>query len=184
MWADPSAVSLMWLSMFFSILCLSLRLQTLILTAELNDYDVVEAHQRMQTYQERATQALVLGRFTLCAPGTVEALLFYNYMEYFAAADPSIGGWSFFAMTVRLAMRAGYHRDACSYPEIKPFEAEMRRRVWSLMRQMVCTDFFTEMCLQDNTLGRIAPESFPGTTPFFCQPFMLVLSLLTTLRTS
>ena len=138
MWADPSAVSLMWLSMFFSILCLSLRLQTLILSAELSEYDVVEARQRMQIYQERATQSLVLGRFTLCAPGTVEALLFYNYMEYFAAADPSIGGWSFFAMTVRLAMRAGYHRDASSYPEIKPFEAEMRRRVWSLMRQMVC----------------------------------------------
>jgi len=50
-------------------------------------------------------------------------------MEYFAVADPIIRGWSFFAMTVRLAMRAGYHRDMSSYPEIKPFGAEMRRRV-------------------------------------------------------
>ncbi|KAK4922067.1 hypothetical protein LTR66_016629 [Elasticomyces elasticus] len=35
---------------------------------------------------------------------------------------------------VRLAMRSGYHRDSKMFPNITPFQGEMRRRVWTLVR--------------------------------------------------
>ena len=39
-------------------------------------------------------------------------------------------------MIVRLAMRMGYHRDPSKYPGITPYQGEMRRRIWSFVRQM------------------------------------------------
>ncbi|MCJ1474311.1 hypothetical protein MMC13_002969 [Lambiella insularis] len=38
-------------------------------------------------------------------------------------------------MIVRLAMRMGFHRDPKFYPNLTPFQGEMRRRVWTYVRQ-------------------------------------------------
>jgi hypothetical protein len=42
----------------------------------------------------------------------------------------SIGG------VVRTALRMGFHRDPSHFPNITPFECEMRRRVWAFVKQM------------------------------------------------
>ncbi len=36
---------------------------------------------------------------------------------------------------VLLAMRRGYHRDPAPHPQITPFQGEIRRRVWTFVRQ-------------------------------------------------
>lgn len=43
--------------------------------------------------------------------------------------------WIVTTLLTRLAMRMGYHRDPKGFPNISAFEGEMRRRVWSLVRQ-------------------------------------------------
>jgi len=39
-------------------------------------------------------------------------------------------------MIVRLAMRMGYHRDPSNFAGVSPYQGEMRRRLWSFIRQM------------------------------------------------
>jgi len=36
-------------------------------------------------------------------------------------------------MVLRLAMKMGYHRDPSNYPNLSPFDCEMRRRAWHLV---------------------------------------------------
>jgi hypothetical protein len=40
------------------------------------------------------------------------------------------------SLTIRLAMRAGYHRDPSHYSQISIFEGEVRRRSWSYLVQL------------------------------------------------
>ncbi|PNS18573.1 hypothetical protein CAC42_5112 [Sphaceloma murrayae] len=55
--------------------------------------------------------------------------------EYGRSRDTESGIMILLSMTIRLAMRMGYHRDAGPHPNIPPFHAEMRRRVWMMLRQ-------------------------------------------------
>jgi hypothetical protein len=55
---------------------------------------------------------------------------------------------------VRLAMRMGYHRDSKFYPQITPFQGEMRRRVWTVIRQ--CDLLFSQ---QAGVPPTIRPDS-------------------------
>lgn len=43
--------------------------------------------------------------------------------------------WILSGIIVRVAMRAGYHRDPSHSPQISPFEGEMRRRIWACIYQ-------------------------------------------------
>lgn len=67
---------------------------------------------------------------------TIETLILYVHGEYTHKTDVEVGIWIIVGMLVRLAMRMGYHRDGSKYPQITPFIAEMRRRVWIFVRQM------------------------------------------------
>jgi hypothetical protein len=129
----------MWLSMLFSMFCLSVQLLMLVTLAGVNppsSQALLESKRLMQHYKEKATQCLILGKYTNCAPYTVEALLHYMYIEYFSRSDSDVGAWAFFAMVVRLAMRSGYHKDGSHYPQLSVFHAEMRRRVWAILQQL------------------------------------------------
>lgn len=44
-------------------------------------------------------------------------------------------------IAIRLAMTMGMHRDSSAYDDVKPFQGEMRRRVWATLRVMdiVCS---------------------------------------------
>ena len=87
------------------------------------------------TYRKLTTQCLVLADFTKPITGTIETLVLYLHSEYSQSKDSEVGIWVLVGMIVRLAMRMGYHRDSKNYPSISPFQGEMRRRVWSYVRQ-------------------------------------------------
>ena len=105
----------------------------------------------------------------------------YVLGEYANRWDAEVGIWVIVGMIVRLAIRMGFHRDPSNYSNITPFQGEMRRRIWTTVRQ-IDTMFSFQLALPgmirnsdcDTTLPRnifedeFGPESkvLPPARPF------------------
>jgi len=87
-------------------------------------------------YRLRTVQCLVNSDYTKSDIYTIETLILYVHGEYNSRWDAEVGIWVIVGMIVRLAMRMGYHRDPSKYPGITPYQGEMRRRIWTFVRQM------------------------------------------------
>jgi hypothetical protein len=87
-------------------------------------------------YRLRTVQCLVNSDYTKSDIYTIETMILYVHGEYNSRWDAEVGIWVIVGMIVRLAMRMGYHRDPSKYPAITPYQGEMRRRIWSFVRQM------------------------------------------------
>lgn len=131
-WEDPSKSSVMWLGMLYGILTLAMlsyqrsgdeppewKGRTLELAAE---------------YRLRTVQCLITGDYTKPHEYTVETLLLYVFGEYSSRWDADMTLWLVTSLIVRLALRMGYHRDGKWFSSLTPFQAEMRRRVWAVVR--------------------------------------------------
>ncbi|KAM0497718.1 hypothetical protein ACHAP8_006566 [Fusarium lateritium] len=131
-WQDPNKTPIMWLGMLYSVLCLAMlsyhkvgdeppewRGRTLELANE---------------YRLRTVQCLVKSDYTKPNEYTVETMILYVFGEYSSRWDADLGLWLIVSLIVRIAFRMGYHRDAKWFPTITPFQAEMRRRTWALVR--------------------------------------------------
>ncbi|KAI0171934.1 fungal-specific transcription factor domain-containing protein [Hypoxylon sp. FL1284] len=131
-WQDPSKTSIMWLGLLYSMLCLAMlsyhkvgdeppewKGRSLDLAAE---------------YRLRTVQCLVVADYTKPVEYTVETLLLYLFGEYSSRWDADLSLWIITGITTRLAYRMGYHRDPGWFPSITPFQGEMRRRTWALLR--------------------------------------------------
>ncbi|OTB02518.1 hypothetical protein M426DRAFT_74603 [Hypoxylon sp. CI-4A] len=131
-WQDPSKSSVMWLGLLYSMLCLAMlsyhkvgdeppewKGRSLELAAE---------------YRLRTVQCLVVADYTKPVEYTVETLLLYLFGEYSSRWDADLSLWIITGIITRLAFRMGYHRDADWFPSITPFQGEMRRRTWALIR--------------------------------------------------
>ncbi|KAK0618606.1 fungal-specific transcription factor domain-containing protein [Bombardia bombarda] len=131
-WQDPSKSPIMWLGLLYSVLCLAMlsyhkvgdeppewKGRTLELAAE---------------YRLRTVQCLITGDYTKPVEYTVETLMLYVFGEYSSRWDADLGLWLIISLVTRIAFRMGYHRDAKWFPSISPFQAEMRRRTWALVR--------------------------------------------------
>ncbi|KAK0730548.1 hypothetical protein B0H67DRAFT_38279 [Lasiosphaeris hirsuta] len=131
-WQDPSKSQIMWLGLLYSVLCLAMlsyhkvgdeppewKGRTLELAAE---------------YRLRTVQCLITGDYTKPVEYTVETMMLYVFGEYSSRWDADLGLWLITSLITRIAFRMGYHRDAKWFPTITPFQAEMRRRTWALVR--------------------------------------------------
>ncbi|EHK40638.1 hypothetical protein TRIATDRAFT_320951 [Trichoderma atroviride IMI 206040] len=131
-WEDPSKTPIMWLGLLYSVLTLAMlsyhkvgdeppewRGRTLELASE---------------YRLRTVQCLIKADYTKPVEYTVEAMLLYVFGEYSSRWDADLGLWLIVSVITRIAFRMGYHRDAKWFPNITPFQAEMRRRAWALVR--------------------------------------------------
>ncbi|KAI5462999.1 fungal-specific transcription factor domain-containing protein [Mariannaea sp. PMI_226] len=131
-WQDPSKTPVMWLGLLYSILCLAMlsyhkvgdeppewKGRTLQLAAE---------------YRLRTVQCLTKSDYTKPVEYTVETMILYVFGEYSSRWDADLGLWLIISLITRIALRMGYHRDAKWFPSITPFQAEMRRRTWALVR--------------------------------------------------
>ncbi|KAG6003575.1 hypothetical protein E4U21_001902 [Claviceps maximensis] len=131
-WRDPSKTPIMWLGLLYSVLCLAMlsyqkvgdepsewQGRTLDLAAE---------------YRMRTVQCLVKADYTKPVEYTVETMMLYVFGEYSSRWDADLGLWMIVSLTIRTAFRMGYHRDAKWFPSLTPFQAEMRRRTWALVR--------------------------------------------------
>ena len=80
----------------------------------------------------RAGQALVTGGYDKARPYSVESSLLYAFCKFSDNKNQDTTAWTLMGVTVRLAMRMGYHRDPRHFPCISPFEGEMRRRAFMI----------------------------------------------------
>lgn len=87
-------------------------------------------------FREKAVQCLILARYTMGGPYILETLIMVLTGEFILLKDGATDGWLLSSMILHLAMRMGYHRDPNHFPEISPFEGEMRRRIWVTILQL------------------------------------------------
>ena len=123
----------MMLGQLFAILCLAMH-----------SYDRVgdeptEYRGKTKTlaakYRSLTGKCLLLADFTKPVNHMIETLVLHLHCEYARNRDADVGVWVLVGIIVRLAMRMGYHRDPKYYPNITPFQGEIRRRVWTFVRQ-------------------------------------------------
>ncbi|KAK5452894.1 hypothetical protein LTS15_007042 [Exophiala xenobiotica] len=132
-WTQPLETSPVWVSILFSICCLSATL------SEASGFETrtPEGQPSPRTsFLGASCQCLRLGGFIRPKRFVVEALALYTQCLYSQTLDPSGESALVWAMLIRQAYRSGYHRDSSQFPStFSVFEAEMRRRVWAMLRQ-------------------------------------------------
>jgi hypothetical protein len=97
----------------------------------LGDHQVAAAR-----FRKRTVQCLVQSNYITPGRYKVEALFLYTMGEFLRSCDAQAGVSFMLGLTIRLAMRMGYHRDPRNFPNISAFEGEMRRRIWAVMSQL------------------------------------------------
>ncbi|KAF3007741.1 hypothetical protein E8E13_009945 [Curvularia kusanoi] len=135
-WDQPFDTPTMWLGLLFATLALGAQFQ-----AGFGNHDAA-LHgavgpslftARIDFYREKLVQCLVLANYAKCPPYTVEVLLIYFGTEFLRSVDSQFSMSILVGITVRSAFRMGYHREPSLFPDISPFKAEMRRRLWLMV---------------------------------------------------
>ncbi|KAM3483916.1 hypothetical protein MY8738_002670 [Beauveria namnaoensis] len=131
-WQDPNKTPIMWLGLLYSVLSLAMLSYNKVgdEPPEWRNKSLALADE----YRLRTVQCLIKGDYTKPVDYTVETLLLYVLGEYSTRWDADLGLWLIVSMITRIAIRQGYHRDAKWFPSLSPFQAEMRRRTWALIR--------------------------------------------------
>ena len=139
-WTHKEQTPIMWTGLLFAILSLALHQQNCGLESSpfalKAQESVVDSLRLAPLFRDKAAQCLILGNYTRPTRYVIEALLLYMHVEYFRSKDTQTGLWIMLGMTIRLALRMGYHRDGSDFPQITPFHAEMRRRIWCVIFMM------------------------------------------------
>ena len=132
-WENPHKSGPAWLGQIFAILCLAMHSYF-----RMDDEPPEFLHKSLAmaaTYRCLTGQCLLLADFTKPVNHMIETLVLHLHCEYARNRDAEVGTWVLVGMIVRLAMRMGYHRDPKHFPNITPFQGELRRRVWTFVRQ-------------------------------------------------
>lgn len=157
-WADPLKTNVIWISKLFSVCCLA---ATLNLAASQAPSYRIEVAQQRDSFEAAAGECLVLGNYSKPQPHVVEALALFLQCKYGRSWDPQSEVALMFSMQIRLAYMLGYHRDGSNFPnQISPFETEMRRRVWAMIRQ-----FDLMVSFQQGIPNNVPPDSWDTKSP-------------------
>ncbi|KAF9894375.1 hypothetical protein FE257_007878 [Aspergillus nanangensis] len=132
-WEDPSKTCVVWIGMLFSMM----RLAMLSYHREGDEPPEFRGKSldMAGTYRNLMAQCLTLADYTKPYPYLIESLIFHLHGDFCQTKDSDVSGWVLVGVIARLAMRMGYHRDSKMFPNITPFQGEMRRRVWTFVRQ-------------------------------------------------
>ena len=132
-WESPQKSGPTWLGQIFAIMCLAMH------SYYRMDDEPPEFRGKSlalaANYRSLTGQCLLLADFTKPVNHMIETLVLHLHCEYARNRDAEVGTWVLVGMIVRLAMRMGYHRDPKHFPNITPFQGELRRRVWTFVRQ-------------------------------------------------
>lgn len=132
-WENPHKTGPAWLGQVFAIMCLAMH------SYYRMDDEPPEFRGKSPAlaanYRCLTGQCLLLADFTKPINHMIETLVLHLHCEYARNRDAEVGTWVLVGMIVRLAMRMGYHRDPKHFPNITPFQGELRRRVWTFVRQ-------------------------------------------------
>lgn len=132
-WANPNSVNPLWLSILFSIIHLgSLARDGRQSSIQLEG----EGSPAECSYHTAAGRCLVIGEYHRPQEFVVEALLLYAHCKSILSLDPQRETGVIHSMAVRNAYQLGYHRDPDLFKKLTPFQGEMRRRTWSVCKQL------------------------------------------------
>jgi hypothetical protein len=132
-WQDPSKTTIVWIAMLFAMMRLAML-------SWARDGDEPPEFQGKCTdlvtlYRTQMAHCLILADYTKPHSHLIETLIFHLHGEYTSNRDAESSVWVLVGMIARLAMRMGYHRDSKYFPNITPFQGELRRRIWTFVRQ-------------------------------------------------
>ncbi|KAI9756147.1 MAG: hypothetical protein M4579_003960 [Chaenotheca gracillima] len=133
-WKDPNETGFVWLGGLFAIM--SLAMQSYLRSGDEPPEFKGRVRNLSDTYRKRTVECLTSADICKPVPGMIETLILHLQGEFSRNRDSDLGVWMVGGVIARLAMRMGYHRDPKPFPSIKPFQAEMRRRVWTFVRQL------------------------------------------------
>lgn len=119
----------MWIGLLYSMICLAA------ITSEASGdmLGITKEEQAAQNkiYRKRIVQCLMAGEYTKGGSWVLETLIHYIYVEFALHPDTEKDIWFILGIEVNIAIKMGYHRDPVHFPNLSPFEGEMRRRVWA-----------------------------------------------------
>ncbi|ETI25721.1 hypothetical protein G647_02495 [Cladophialophora carrionii CBS 160.54] len=131
-WLDPSKSSIVWIAMLFAMMRLAM------LSYGREGDEPPEFRGKCQdlasNFRTQMAHCLITADYTKPHNYIIETLIFHLHAEYTSNRDAEASVWVLVGMIARLAMRMGYHRDAKLFPNLSPFQGEMRRRVWTFVR--------------------------------------------------
>ncbi|KAJ5646414.1 hypothetical protein N7490_002786 [Penicillium lividum] len=134
-WTNPHDVSFTWIALLYAIMALSISLHH----RSEEPLPMINAECPMtmwDKFRRRAAQCLVQANYLIPGKYKPEAVFLYTLSEFLRSQDTQIGVSYLLGITIRLALRMGYHRDPSYYPNLSAFEGEMRRRLWALICQL------------------------------------------------
>ncbi|KAL8400947.1 hypothetical protein RB594_001103 [Gaeumannomyces avenae] len=136
-WKRPSASPIVWVGLLFTLMCLASQFQRHRLDPGEQTTQMLSARQhlqdRVEAFQQRAVQCLVVGDYIRGGPHVLETLVLYLAAELFRSSDAEPGMWMLVGTMTQIATRMGYHRDPRHFAGLSPLAAEMHRRVWMTM---------------------------------------------------
>lgn len=132
-WLHPTETSVVWLGMCFAMM--TLALQSYYRAGDEPPEYRGRALELSHEFRRLTAQCLLLADITQPIPEVLETLILHVQAEYGRSKDAEPGVLLMVSLCVRLAMRMGYHRDPGPHPQITPFQGEIRRRVWTFVRQ-------------------------------------------------
>jgi len=133
-WIHPERTPVVWLGMCFSMMCLAL--QSFHHAGDEPPEYRGKAKELSLHFSEWTSQCLVFSDFTQPLNYMIETLIFYLQTELGRIKDAETGIWILAGIITRLAMRQGMHRDSRPYDTLSPFQGEMRRRKWHVIRSI------------------------------------------------
>ncbi|KAL1965826.1 hypothetical protein VTN77DRAFT_5147 [Rasamsonia byssochlamydoides] len=132
-WKDPSKTCIVWIGMLFAMMRLAM------LSYHQDGDEPPEFRGKSldmaRNFRNLMSQCLILADYTKPYPYLIETLILHLHADFSQTKEADVSVWILIGVIARLAMRMGYHRDSKMFPNITPFQGEMRRRVWTFVRQ-------------------------------------------------
>jgi hypothetical protein len=134
-WEDHNKVTPIWIALLCSILSLAAG------TTKVPDMSGGHATNTpsVQDLSLLTEQCLILGDYTSGGEYVMETMILHLQSYFLAGKDATRDVWFAEGVTIRLALRLGYHRDPSNQrnlSKLSPYECEMRRRVWMTIYQL------------------------------------------------
>ena len=131
-WQNPEKTSIVWIGLLFVIM--RLALQSFVYDGDEPPEIQGKCHDLSGAFRAQMAHCLIIADYTKPQAFIIETLIHHLHAEHISNRDAEASIWILMGMIVRLAMRMGYHRDSKFFPDLTPFQGEMRRRVWSFIR--------------------------------------------------
>ncbi|EGO53307.1 hypothetical protein NEUTE1DRAFT_92483 [Neurospora tetrasperma FGSC 2508] len=113
----------------------------------------------VQQYRFALEQALARANFTT-TPDITLAQAFLLFLILVRRQDDTRFAWTLTGLLIRISQALGLHRDGTNFPNISPFEVEMRRRIfWAvcILDLRSAEDQGTDLTLVDRTFDTQLP---------------------------